>query len=114
MTPSRVPAPSPAATGLAGAALAPAMRNAPPPGARSPRRPARSRPARSRQGALRRSEAATLEWRDVKTAPNARGASTTEAMLSGGWKTARMVAHYAAGAKAERNAVAKYLQGAPL
>ena len=39
----------------------------------------------------------------------ARGASTTEFMLSGGWKTARMVAHYAAGARAERGAVAKYL-----
>ena len=39
----------------------------------------------------------------------ARGASTTEVMLSGGWKTARMVAHYAAGVKAERGAVAKYL-----
>lgn len=39
----------------------------------------------------------------------ARGASTTEVMLSGGWETATMVAHYAAGAKAERGAVAKYL-----
>lgn len=39
----------------------------------------------------------------------ARGASTTEVMLSGGWKTARMVAHYASGARAERGAVAKYL-----
>ena len=39
----------------------------------------------------------------------ARGASTTEVMLSGGWKSARMVAHYSAGAKAERGAVAKYL-----
>ncbi len=39
----------------------------------------------------------------------ARGASTTEVMLSGGWKTARMVAHYSAGARAERGAVAKYL-----
>ena len=39
----------------------------------------------------------------------ARGASTTEVMLSGGWKTARMVAHYAAGGRAERGAVAKYL-----
>ena len=38
-----------------------------------------------------------------------RGASTTEVMLSGGWKTARMVAHYSAGARAERGAVAKYL-----
>ena len=39
----------------------------------------------------------------------AAGASTTETMLAGGWRTARMVAHYAAGAQAERGAVAKYL-----
>ena len=39
----------------------------------------------------------------------ARGASTTETMLAGGWKTARMVAHYSAGAAAEQGAVAKYL-----
>ena len=39
----------------------------------------------------------------------ARGASTTETMLAGGWKTARMVVHYAAGATAEQGAVAKYL-----
>ena len=38
-----------------------------------------------------------------------RGASTTETMLAGGWKTARMVAHYSAGAAAEQGAVAKYL-----
>ena len=38
-----------------------------------------------------------------------RGASTTETMLAGGWKTARMVAHYSAGATAEHGAVAKYL-----
>ena len=31
------------------------------------------------------------------------------AWLAGGWKTARMVAHYSAGASAERGAVAKYL-----
>ena len=37
------------------------------------------------------------------------GASTTETMLAGGWKTARMVAHYAAGVVAEQGAVAKYL-----
>ena len=37
-----------------------------------------------------------------------RGESTTETMLAGNWKTSRMVAHYAAGAKAERGAVAKY------
>ena len=39
----------------------------------------------------------------------ARGASTTEVMLVGNWKTARMVAHYSAGATAERGAVRKYL-----
>ena len=38
-----------------------------------------------------------------------RGATATETMLAGGWKTARMVAHYSAGATAERGAVAKYL-----
>ena len=39
----------------------------------------------------------------------ARGASTTETMLAGGWKTARMVAHYSAGAAAEQDAVDRYL-----
>ena len=39
----------------------------------------------------------------------ARGASTTEVMLAGNWKTARMVAHYSAGATADRGAVRKYL-----
>ena len=38
-----------------------------------------------------------------------RGASTTAVMLAGNWKTARMVAHYSAGATAERGAVARYL-----
>ena len=38
-----------------------------------------------------------------------RGASTTAVMLAGNWKTARMVAHYAAGATAEKGAVARYL-----
>ena len=37
----------------------------------------------------------------------ARGASTTEVMLAGNWKTARMVAHYSAGATAERGAAAR-------
>ncbi|MYN65015.1 MAG: tyrosine-type recombinase/integrase [Acidobacteria bacterium] len=37
------------------------------------------------------------------------GASTTDVMRAGNWKTARMVAHYAAGATAERGAVARYL-----
>jgi len=37
-----------------------------------------------------------------------RGASTTEVMLAGAWKSARMVAHYSAGAKAQRGAVKKY------
>ena len=39
----------------------------------------------------------------------ARGASTTETMLAGGWKTVRMVAHYSAAVTAEQGAVAKYL-----
>ena len=38
----------------------------------------------------------------------ARGASATETMLAGNWKTARMVAHYSAGAAAELGAVKKY------
>ena len=38
-----------------------------------------------------------------------RGASTTDVMLAGNWKTSRMVAHYSAGATAESGAVARYL-----
>ena len=38
-----------------------------------------------------------------------RGASTTDVMLAGNWKTSRMVAHYSAGATAQRGAVARYL-----
>ena len=38
-----------------------------------------------------------------------RGASTTDVMLAGNWKTPRMVSHYSAGAIAERGAVARYL-----
>ena len=39
-----------------------------------------------------------------------RGASTTDVRLAGNWKTSRMVAHYSAGATAERGAVvARYL-----
>ena len=38
-----------------------------------------------------------------------RGASTTDVMLAGNWRTSRMVAHYSAGATAERGAVARYL-----
>ena len=37
------------------------------------------------------------------------GASTTAVMLAGNWKSSRMVAHYSAGATAERGAVAWYL-----
>lgn len=40
----------------------------------------------------------------------ARGASTTETMLAGGWQTARMVAHYSSDAQAERGAVAKHFR----
>ena len=39
----------------------------------------------------------------------ARGASTADVMLAGGWRTARMVAHYSAGAAAERGAVMRFL-----
>lgn len=39
----------------------------------------------------------------------ARGASTADVMLAGGWRTARMVAHYSAGAAAERGAVIRFL-----
>ena len=38
-----------------------------------------------------------------------RGASTTDVMLAGNWKTSRMVAHYSAGATATRGAVARHL-----
>ena len=38
-----------------------------------------------------------------------RGASTTDVMLAGNWKTSWRVAHYSAGATAERGAVARYL-----
>ena len=38
-----------------------------------------------------------------------RGASTTDVMLAGNWNTSRMVAHYSAGATADRGAVARYL-----
>ena len=41
----------------------------------------------------------------------ARGASTTEVMLAGNWKTARMVAHYSAGATAEPRGRAKVSVG---
>ena len=37
------------------------------------------------------------------------GASTTDVMRAGHWKSSRMVAHYSAGATAERGAVARYL-----
>ena len=39
----------------------------------------------------------------------ARGASAHDGMRAGNWKTVRMVAHYSAGASAERGAVARYL-----
>ena len=42
-----------------------------------------------------------------------RGASTTDVMLAGNWKTSRMVAHYSSGATAERGAVAQYLLKTP-
>ena len=39
----------------------------------------------------------------------ARGASAHDVMRAGNWKTVRMVAHYSAGAWAERGDVARYL-----
>ena len=39
----------------------------------------------------------------------ARGASAHDVMRAGNWKTVRMLAHYSAGASAERGAVARYL-----
>ena len=42
-----------------------------------------------------------------------RGASTTDVMLAGNWTTSRMVAHYSAGATAQRWAVARYLNRPP-
>ena len=38
-----------------------------------------------------------------------RGASSADVMFAGNWKTSRMVAHYSAGATAERGAGARYL-----
>ena len=45
-----------------------------------------------------------------------RGASTTDVMLAGNWKTSRMVAHYSAGATAERGAPPAHIAliGAPV
>ena len=40
--------------------------------------------------------------------PDPAGEATAR-VLAGNWRTARMVAHYSAGATAERGAVAKYL-----
>ena len=78
-------------------------------------------------GGLRRSEVSALRWADVEDAGldrrvtahsgrvgvaselTSRGASTTDVMLAGNWKTSRMVAHYSAGATATRGAVARYL-----
>ena len=45
----------------------------------------------------------------LATELTSRGASTTDVMLAGNWKTSRMVAHYSSGATAERGAVAQYL-----
>ncbi len=45
----------------------------------------------------------------LATELTARGASAHDVMRAGNWKTIRMVAHYSAGASAERGAVARYL-----
>ena len=62
-------------------------------------------------------EAAGLERRvtahsgrvGLATELSSRGASTTDVMLAGNWKTSRMVAHYSAPATVERGAVARYV-----
>ena len=64
-----------------------------------PDRPGRARPTPRPGGAAGRRHA-------DHAPPTPHGASTTEVMLAGNWKTARMVAHYSAGATAERGAVA--------
>ena len=53
--------------------------------------------------------APTREGSGWRRSSRSRGASTTDVMLAGNWKTSRMVAHYSAGATAERGAVARYL-----
>ena len=53
---------------------------------------------------LRGARAFTLQHPPVQQVED-----VTRIMLAGNWKTARMVAHYSAGATAERGAVRKYL-----
>ena len=48
-------------------------------------------------------------WVGLASELTSQGASTTDVMLAGNWKTSRMVARYSAGATAERGAVARYL-----
>ena len=73
------------------------------PPAASPRPPSPRTPAGRTPG---RSAASTPGSASELTS---RGASTTDVMLAGNWKTSRMVAHYSAGATSERGAVARYL-----
>ena len=58
------------------------------------RRRARDRPLRPRRAGVRAHEPGGVDH---------------DVMLAGNWKTSRMVAHYSAGATAERGAVARYL-----
>ena len=62
------------------------------------------------QGRWHRGSVNRAQWprRPRLRAHRARCASTADVMLAGAWKTARMVAHYSAGARAERGAVARY------
>ena len=71
---------------------------------RQPRRAPRRRPRR-----LERRVTAHSGRVGLASELTSRGASTTDVMLAGNWKTSRMVAHYSAGATAERGAVARYL-----
>ena len=69
----------------------------------------RGRPRRRHRGGIEARVTAHSGRVGLASELTARGASTTEVMLAGNWKTARMVAHYSAGATAERGAVRKYL-----
>ena len=75
-----------------------------PSGRSGPPRTRRRRTASCRQAAAK---SAGLERVTAHSGRTSRGASTTDVMLAGNWKTSRMVAHYSAGATAARGAVAR-------
>ena len=74
----------------------------------SPRRPSANGSPRGRPGIEPRLTTHSGHV-GLATELTALGASAHNVMLAGNWKTVRMVAHYSAGASAERGAVARYL-----